>query len=151
MSRAHVERLLVDAAPLGGFLGVGGFEGEGVWSLVVDEATTLFVDLDEPRDCLVISADVGTPQPADRARWLELLLCYNGQWHRTGSVRMALEASDGPVVQLADLPLAGLDAHRLHRTLASFVEILASWRQVLPGQATQAAEAVAPQPNLLRG
>ena len=80
------------------------------------------------RGCLVLWGDVGTPQPGDRARLYDLLLRYGFHWDETGGVRMAVEGQDGPVIQLVDVPLAGLDGQKLQALVRGFVAKLHAWR-----------------------
>ena len=135
MSREHVQGLMQEIGAVADLAAVAEHEGEDVWSLLVDdeEGGVVWVDLDDARGCLVLSGEVGTPQPVDRERLNDLLLRYNFHWDATGGVRMAVEGEGGPVIQLADVPLAGLDAGRLGVVVRGFAAMLAAWRAILRG------------------
>jgi hypothetical protein len=127
---------MAEIGALADLMAVAEHEGENVWALRVDEETLLFADLEQERDCLVLSGEVGTPPPSDRARLHDLLLRYNFHWDETGGVRMAVEGQDGPVIQLVDVPLAGLDGHRLQALVRGFTTKLQAWRAILQGGAS---------------
>jgi hypothetical protein len=135
LSLAHVQSLMAEIGSLADLMAVAEHEGEDVWSLRVDEDTILFADPDRERGCLVLWGDVGTPQPGDRARLYDLLLRYGFHWDETGGVRMAVEGQDGPVIQLVDIPLAGLDGQKLQALVRGFAAKLHAWRAILGGGA----------------
>lgn len=138
---------MAEIGPLADLMAVGEHEGRNVWALRADAETLLFADLDEERSCLILSGDVGTPAPAERPRLNDLLLRYNAHWDETGGVRMAVEGQDGPVVQIVDVPLAGLDAQRLQALVRGFVTKLRAWRAILHGSGSSEEDAGRPEPG----
>ena len=115
-------------------------EGDG-WLLAIDEEDAVLVELDDAQDRIFLSADAGVPPEEARLRLYEMLLVYNRQWPASGGVRMALEEPGGEVVQMLELPAAGLDATRLGQILVSYLEILAGWRAVVSGRPRPEEEA----------
>ena len=134
-AKENCRALMNEVAPLIDALMVTEYESEGTWALQVDEAILLIVDLDEEDGRLVVSADAGRIQEGRQGEIHERLLRYNYCWRETGGVRMALDGPGGEVVQMADVPLAGLDVVRWHRILASFIDMLRAWREILAGEA----------------
>jgi Tir chaperone protein (CesT) family len=130
-SEEHVQRLMRAIGPQLDLLEVTEFEGLGTWTLVLDEDTVLFAQLDEPGRRIVLSADVARPAEEGRLRVYELLLRYNNRWPETGGVRMALEEAAGTVVQLFDVPIADLDLSRLQGIVAGFADTLNAWREIV--------------------
>lgn len=152
MIREQTQALMAEIGPIADLMAVGAFEGRDVWALVVDEETTVDVDLDPARGCLVLSAEVGQPPAAERAGRLELLLRWNYQWPDTGGARLAVVDQGGPVVLLADHPVAGLAAADLGQRLGVFVRLLRAWRDLLTGTSGSVADPSAgearPEPPL---
>ena len=109
-------------------------DGDG-WILVVDEDNSVLVELDETEERILLSADAGLPDDDARPRLYEMLLAYNRQWHATGGIRMALEEPGGEVVQMLELPVAGLGVTRLAQVFVAFLEVLAGWRTIVARQA----------------
>ena len=104
---AQIHALMTENGPRLELAEVTASEEHGQWTLVVDEATVLFADWDEERQCVWLSAEVGAPAAGDQLRLYELLLVYNNGWAETGGIRMALDEAGGSVVMTYDLPAAG--------------------------------------------
>lgn len=101
------------------------------WILAFEEGAVVFAELDEASDRLVLSIEIGSPEPASRVDLLELLLAYNGQWTRTGGIRMVLDEPGGQVVQMFELTAGDLEASRLAAILVRFLDIGLGWRRVV--------------------
>ena len=131
-SKQHVHTLMTEIGPLLELLEVTEFDDENVWTLVVDEDDVLFVDYEPETDRLVLSAEVAHPPgDTDLKGLYATLLTYNNQWQETGGTRMALDATDGNVVQIFELPAAGLDLHDLQIVVTNFVDLLKTWRGIV--------------------
>jgi hypothetical protein len=130
-SKEHVHSLMADLGPLLELLEVTEFAKENVWTLVVDEQTTVFADYDDGFGRVTLSADVAEVPPGGRERLYELLLTYNNQWSETGGVRMGLDAPGGSVVQMVDLPADGLDLPQLQAVVGNFVDKIRAWREIV--------------------
>ena len=109
-------------------------DGDG-WILAIDEHESVLVELDETEERILLSAGAGLPPDDARPRLYEMLLAYNREWHATGGICMALEEPGGEVVQMLELPVAGLDVARLAQVFVAFLEILTGWCTVVAAQA----------------
>lgn len=128
--REHVQALMRDVGPQAGLLEVTEFAEHDAWTLVVDDATVLFVDHDDTDGRLMLSAEVGEPAEAGRPGLHELLLRYNDAWRETGGGRMSLDPA-GVVVLRFELPVQGLELARLQGVIGTFVEVLRGWREIV--------------------
>ena len=129
----HVHQLMSEIGPLLELAAViESDDGDG-WILAIDEDDSVLVELDEAEGRIFLSAEVGLPDDAARPGLYETLLVYNAQWHTSGGVRMALDAPGGEVMQILELPAAGLDAARLAQVFVAFLEVLSGWRAVAAG------------------
>ncbi|MBB3950311.1 type III secretion system chaperone [Aureimonas jatrophae] len=99
------------------------------------------IEADEATGRVMLST-VLAPAPADRRGDVyETLLLYNLAWRETGGVRMALNGADGPVVQIADVPMQDLSARLLVTVARNLVRRGAIWTQFLLGRVPPAAPA----------
>jgi len=128
-SRAH--DLMAAVGPALDLLVVNEYEAEGVWHIAVDEWNIVFAELDKARGILVLTADIGSPPPGDRARLYELMLHYNNCWELTYGMRLSIDAPGGGVCLLADLALAGLDDAAFQARLKNFADKAAGWREII--------------------
>lgn len=145
----RLRQLMTEIGPALGLAGVAEYGDGGVWALLADETTEVWVEWDADAGSLAFSVDVGVPAPEARAALFETLLVYNDQRARTGGVYMSLAAPDGPVVQRLTLGAADLDLAGLAGVLSAFVDISRGWRQVLAGAAAaDPAAGSAPGPDL---
>lgn len=151
--RRHVQALMREIGPGLELQEVTEFEERGTWTLVVDDGTVLFADYDDGREGIVLSAEVALPPEAGRPALHEFMLRYNNAWRETGGVRLALDG-EGAVVQLFDVPAAGLDLSRLQGVVAGFVGTLRAWREIVArggARGQEDAEAAPVNPMLLAG
>jgi hypothetical protein len=63
---AQIHALMTENGPRLELAEVTASEEHGQWTLVVDEATVLFADWDEERQCVWLSAEVGAPAAGDQ-------------------------------------------------------------------------------------
>lgn len=131
----QVNALMSELGPILDPLDITAYEAEGTWTLLVDEETLLVIEHDEELGRLFLSADIGAPPEAERLAVYELLLRYNAQGRETGGVRMALEEPGGMLMQICDLPLAGLDVTGLQAAIAAFARTADAWRRLIAGGA----------------
>jgi hypothetical protein len=129
--KAHVHALMTEIGPALELAEVTEFEQDNLWTLVLRDGVVLFVDYEPEDQRLWLSADVCVPLPGDHLRLYELMLQYNARWQQTGGVRLALDGPEGSVVQAYDLPVAGLDLHRLQNVIRNFRDTLAGWRKIV--------------------
>jgi hypothetical protein len=129
MDPTAVRALLAESGPLGDFDLVTEFDDQ-TWGIVVGEVEVT-AELDGTRSLLVLSGDAGRPAADRRAQICDALLQYNYAWRETGGTRMALDGPDGLIVQMLELPLAGLDARGLADAVATFAARLHTWREVI--------------------
>lgn len=127
---------MTEIGPALGLAGVAEYGDDGVWALLADDATEVWIEWDAGAGSLAFSVDVGVMPPDARAGLLETLLLYNDQRARTGGVYMSLSAPDGPVVQRLALSTGDLDLAGLAGVLTAFIDINRGWRQVLAGGVT---------------
>jgi hypothetical protein len=129
--KEQLQALMVEIGPALQLAEVTAFAASDLWTLVIDEHRVLFVDYDLEDGRVWLSAEVGTPPPGDRAKLYERLLQYNGQWQRTGGVRLALDGPEGGIVLAYDLSLEGLDLARLRAVILGLVDKLDAWREIV--------------------
>ena len=129
----HMHRLMSEIGPLLEVAAViEADDGDG-WILAIEEDDSVLVELDEAEGRLFLSAEAGLPDDEARPGLYETLLVYNAQWYASGGVRMALDEPGGEVVQMLELPAAGLEASRLAQVFVAFLEVLSGWREVVAG------------------
>ncbi len=128
---SQLSEVMAELGPLAELLDVTGYPAEKTWTLLIDEDTVVVADLDEERNCLVLSCEVAEPLADDVAEWTAVALKYNGLWQASGGFRLGVEDDRGPFVLLLDLSASDLDASRLHQQLTRFLETLRGWRTVL--------------------
>ena len=129
----EIHQLMAEIGPI---LDLGEvYEGAGAnaWTLAGQDRTIIFVEFMSDDDRLWLSAEVGTPPPADCLRLYSLMLQYNARWQQTGGIRLALDAPDGAIVQAYDMPAAGLDLPRLCTIIRNFRNTLDGWRRIAIG------------------
>jgi hypothetical protein len=139
--RAQFSQMMAELGPLFDLAAVLELDQDQGWKLAVDEDTVVSVERDSDTGKVVLSVEVAVV-PAETTRELmEMLLVYNGQWARTGGVRMSLAAPGGTVVQSVDLSDAALDLSALATVLKNFLDIRAGWRTIIDpaGQSTRLA------------
>jgi Tir chaperone protein (CesT) family len=128
--RTHVHALMTEIGPALELAEVQEFEQENLWALVARDGVVFFIDYQPDDERLWLSADVCVP-PGERLALYGLMLQYNARWKDTGGVRLALDGPDGGVVQAYDMPVAGLDLHRLQTVIENFRETLDGWRKIV--------------------
>ena len=138
--KAHLHALMTEIGPALELVEVTEFDEDNLWVLVVRDDVVVFVDYVPEDRRLRLTAEIGVPSPADRLQLYELMLQYNARWKETGGVRLVLDGPEGGVVQAYDLPVAGLDLHRLQNVIRNFGDMLEGWRKIV------ATGAGAPQP-----
>ena len=129
--KEHMHRLMSEIGPLLELAAVVESDDGDGWILAIEEDDGVLVELDEAEGRIFLSAEAGLPDDEARPGLYETLLVYNAQWHASGGVRMALDAPGGEVMQILELPAAGLDAARLAQVFVAFLEVLAGWRAVV--------------------
>ena len=96
-----------------------------------DEDFAIGVELDAARAVLVLSEDLGIPVPGQELDAYKLLLQVATAWRETRGLYMGLDPLDDAVVQMRELPLAGLEREAASQCFMSFVNAARSGRQIL--------------------
>lgn len=147
--RAHVHALMSEIGPALELAEVEEFERQDLWVLTARDGVVLFVEYQADDGRLWLSAEVCEP-PGERLALYGLLLLYNARWKETGGVRLALDGPDGSVVQAYDMPVAGLDLHRLTTAIRNFRDTLDGWRTIVAaGGRGKKPESGGPDPMLM--
>ncbi len=116
---------------------------EGLWMLDFEDGLVAQVQPDRTRATLVLTAALGSAPPGSELEAYRLLLEMGAWWSVTGGLRMALDPGGDTVLQLDELPLAGLDADRLRDGLQAFLGRARAVRESLAQLAPPAGEPVA--------
>lgn len=151
-SKAHA--LMAAVGPALDLLAVDEYEAEGMWHIAIDENSILFAEIDRVRGVLVLSADVGTPNAADRAPLYGCFLQYNHFWDSTYGMRLSVESPDGACWLIADVAIDSMDVEAFGARLKNFAEKAAGWRAIVAkfGTGAKAGEEVPSLlGNLIRG
>lgn len=141
--------LMSEIGPVLDPLAVQAFPEDKCWAVALDDDTVVLVELDERKNSLVLSIELGEPPPGDRTALYEKLLQLNFHWDVTGGNRMAIDGAGGKVVQLFETPADGLDATRLSALLAAFAQTASAWRQVV--QRPASTHSGIPEPSAFAG
>lgn len=141
--------LMSEVGPVLDPIAVQAFPEDGCWAVALDDDMVVLVELDERKNSLVLSSELGEPPPGDRLALYEKLLQLNYHWAVTGGNRLAIDGAGGKVVQLFETPAEGLDATRLSMLLAAFARTASAWRQVVQRQAS--THSGIPDPGALVG
>lgn len=115
----EISEMLFEIAPKLELAHVTSLEEMDSWSLGMGDETddALTIDYDATSRKLFLSAEIGAVPEEQAHRFFEFFLQYNLLWAETGGVRMALEKPGGALIQIADLPLADLNADELGRAV----------------------------------
>ncbi len=117
---AHLDDFLVAAGPAIEAVEILRYD-DGLWMLDFPDSLSLQAQVDGGRGTLMLTTVLGTPVPGTEQEAYRLLLEVSGWWPVTGALRMALDAEDGSVLQVTDIPLDGLDAAALREQLLTFL------------------------------
>jgi hypothetical protein len=147
VNRDQLQRVLGDLGRTVGLVSLALDENDSC-ALLFDETIRVDLDYDDAGERLVLSARLGPPPAGDARELQAVLLRMNGFW-RELDLSMALDPASGEVMQLRQVPVAGLDLTRLQNTLAAFVVAAENnVRLVRLGDGTAAAKAEpAPTPR----
>lgn len=144
MPHAQSQRLLDELARSAGLSNLQ-LDAEGRLTLAFDGKVEVTIDSEPEESRFVLSALIGELGTAPAAAILLELLDGNFFWQGTGGPTLAVERASGRVVLVEQLPLAGLDGHRLEAALNGFVAAGMRWHDRLAGAA---AAADMPEPAL---
>ena len=139
MSRiAEIQQLMESLGPASPAVSYVTQVTEDTWAVGLDEQSAVFLELDEVRDHLVLTSNLGQPRDADRDKLYEALLAYNALWRDTGGVHMAV--AGGEAMQAYALNAAGLELDVLQATIDDFAGKARIWRTLLRDGVTRVAE-----------
>lgn len=124
--------------------------GPAQWAVAFDEDTIITLDFVAEQKKLVLTIDLGRPEPGKRLAIYETLLSYNVLWPETGGVKMGVGGSGGEVVQMFELNAVDLDRERLQTVLEGFALKAQMWRRfVADGPAEDGAPGVDSPPEFM--
>ena len=148
-TEADVRRLL---AEFGQGLGLDGFalDDAGHCRLLFDGELEVDIDYDPRLHLLRLTGRLGRPRPEALGDLYEALLRANGFMHETGMALGMEGAADGSgqILQLAALPLAGLDQAAFEARLEGFARMGLDWRRAV-ASAVPLMDRAAPAPGIL--
>src|SRR5262249_3408482 len=101
---------------------------DDTWVVTFDDNVAIGVELDRDRNVLILNASIGTPTSGSELTAYKLLLQVGLAWRETGGVRMTLDPVDDEVIQVADLPRAGLTPTDLSVRLMHFAGLARNGR-----------------------
>lgn len=105
--------------------------GDDTWVLAFDDQFAVCIERDPAREALVLTSDLGHPRPGSEAQAYRLLLHVAALWRDYGSLRMGLDADDESVLQIVDIPLAGLELEALQAYVQDFAGLARHGRSAL--------------------
>jgi hypothetical protein len=103
----------------------------GTWLVTIDDELAIAIELDDARDVLVLSADLGLPTPGNELPAYSLLLQASAAWRELGALRMAIDPDDWNALQFEDLPLAGLEPGQAPARVLRFADIARNGRSAI--------------------
>jgi hypothetical protein len=130
MDEAQLDLLISEAGPLDNAIEEIVRDEEGNWIVRIGDVDVI-VASDAARGLLRLGAEIGVPAPESAAQVHEALLVYNVAGRETGDVVMALTAPGGSILQLINLPVAGLTPKNLIVPLVNLAERTRTWRVIL--------------------
>lgn len=129
-TEAELPQLFADLADLFDDAALKEYPDAKLWQMQVGDRHEILMELDSERGCLVFSGDLPAP-PAGKADALNTLLMQtNGLWAQTGGLRFGLDAEDGSISMMWDVPISNLAKQELYNAITGFVERLGVWAQV---------------------
>ena len=130
MSQSHLHQLMCEIGPALDLDEVIEQAGHAVWVLAFPEGAVIEAEYDEAGGGrLLLSMELGEPEPGAAADWHRVLLQYNALWRQTGGVRMALSGT--VVVQALELAVPGLTLPVLADALSGLRTHAVLWRALL--------------------
>lgn len=113
---------------------VVGYEGHLVWQVVVDhDDKPIMLEIDETRQVVVFSSEVGVPSEEEAGKVAALALDYSGPRASTGGVRIGRNNSDGSISVIMDYALEGLSRENLGNELRRIAKISSGWSDIVAG------------------
>ena len=138
-SLSHLQDLMARVGPAGDLLSVNEYTAERLWHIGVEDGIEIFAELDEDRDVLVLSADLGAPGRSDPQALFELCLRTTFAWLATGGLRIGLDRTSGSLTLLCDFGAASLTLDDLVYALKSFGSRSVAWRDLVARREGEAA------------
>ena len=130
MNRASMQILMAELGPVLEPLEIISNEEDGEWKLVMDQNTTVFVDLDEERGKTTVSVEVARIGDDVRSKVYRDLLISSGRCQSNSGLRFGLDGLSGNVMAIVGFPVQP-DAETLQATLSDFVARVSEWRDRL--------------------
>jgi len=132
MELPDLEKLMTDVGPLVEAEEIRQYEDHR-WVVAFDEDLAVEIEHDPDLAKLVFSAELGHPPAGEEAAAYKLLLNVAAMWRDTGGLRMGLNPTDDLVIQIYDIPVAGLELEGLEMNLRNFADTALHARAVLAG------------------
>lgn len=115
------------------------YPDQKTWVLGLTDTVVCDATLDEARELLVLSASIGTPDPAARDIH-KLALDYAAQWQANGGYWIGSDPRDAELRLFLDVAVSSLTMAVFVNTLADFAVCLEGWRAIL-AKSAEAAKA----------
>lgn len=135
--------------PVGDFLIVDAYPAERTWHVAVTDRSFVLAEVDETRDVLVLSAELG--KPVDSNGFAGLALRFNHVWPAQGGARLSLDPKDAAHLTL---DVGALDERRLAVLLRGFSGLADTWREIAAGRraadTTETADILQIDQNFIR-
>lgn len=131
MNAEAVSRSLSEMASSLNVMDISYFEAEATWTIMVDETLVALVRLDEARNIVTLSCDLGKPLDKPANRVLDLALLFNSQWQSTGGIRMCRTGADMDFALAQDIATSCLTLDRFAPALAALKRMADAWKKLL--------------------
>jgi hypothetical protein len=106
-------------------------ENQMTWTLVQDQTTIIFVDLDpEIPSFMTLSAEVAAV-PDSPLRAYETVMTFNTQFFQTGGGRMGTDEPGGKFVLMQPFETAELSLQTMTEHFTQFVDKVEAWREII--------------------
>ncbi|HVJ66404.1 MAG TPA: type III secretion system chaperone [Caulifigura sp.] len=135
----HLRQLLTEIGPALDLEGVSEFD-DGTFVIVRDDDSTIYAELTEDGDVLVLSSELGTPDEECRLATFETALIANYSAASPSSPRIGLAGRNGPLQAVKPLEVSSVDFERLKGSINELFRLVDQWRNVM------SRGGVAPQP-----
>lgn len=134
LHRSADDRISAELAAIGdhiGVLDISFHAGARLWTLFVDERLTVLLELDEMRDVLTLSSELGEPALGLSLELLELTMLFNSQWKSNGGFRICRLGTGSDFSLALELATSCLTSDRFSPAIAAFSRVFHAWKEVL--------------------
>ena len=104
---------------------------EAAWAIILQSGLLLEVAFEEEANSLLLVSDLGVPAESNRVQIYEMLLAVNYLIDETDGVLMALDASEGRIVQRVSINVGTLDSSQLAVAFENFAAKAETWMELI--------------------